>query len=73
MFGTVSFSESLLNAHATQASVRNACQMLNRLTRSVCAEKLCEFFNWKNRSFKYLNGSSEGFRPRAFRRHVLVL
>jgi hypothetical protein len=73
LFGTVSFSEFLLNSHAMQANVRNACKMLNRLTRLVCGEKLCEYSSWKNRSFKYLNGWSGGFRPNAFRRNVFVL
>ena len=47
IFGTVSFIEFLLNAHAMQANVRNACKMLNRLTRLVCGEKLCEYSSWK--------------------------
>jgi hypothetical protein len=70
---TVIFSEFLLNARAMQANVRNACKMLNRLTRLVCGEKLSEYSSWKNWSFKYLNGWSGGFRPNAFRRNVFVL
>jgi hypothetical protein len=57
VFGVVSFSEFLLNAHEIQTGVRNAYKMLNRLTQLVCGEKLCECSSWKNRSFKYLNGS----------------
>ena len=45
---TVIFSEFLLNARAMQANVRNACKMLNRLTRLVCGEKLSEYSSWKN-------------------------